>query len=74
MRSIRSHNINIFFKIPNKDSNTIKENVIKYKNIKHNYVSFVSTTLFLMSETLPFIETQGNGILDTFKKLFTDFN
>jgi len=40
---------------------------INYKN-----TSFLSAGLFLISEFLPFINTDGNGIIDSFKKTISN--
>lgn len=63
--------------------NLIKSKIIKIKidgyppkisdNKFHKYSMFVSGSLLAISEALPFIDSRGNGIIDTFKKIRDEY-
>lgn len=39
----------------------------------NSYISFVSGTLLIISETMPFIDNKYNGIIDTFVKIQQEY-
>lgn len=63
--------------------NLIKLNKIRIKidgyppkindNKFHKYTMFISGSLLAISETLPFINSKGNGIIDTLKKVRDEY-
>lgn len=64
--------------------NLIKSRIIRVKidgyppkvsdNKFHKYTMFISGSLLAISEVLPFIDSKGNGIIDTLKKIRDEYN
>jgi hypothetical protein len=64
--------------------NLIKARIIRVKidgypvkvndNNFHKYTMFISGSLLAISEALPFIDSRGNGIIDTLKKIRDEYN
>lgn len=63
--------------------NLIKSRIIRIKidgyppktsdNKFHKYTMFLSGSLLAVSEALPFIDSRGNGIIDTLKKIRDEY-
>ena len=61
--------------------NLIKSRIIRVKidgyppksNNFHKYTMFISGSLLAISEALPFIDSRGNGIIDTLKKIRDEY-